>query len=432
MNPNFMGWQGQPNPYMYQYQTMPPGSYQQFQPEEPAPPKPLRVKLTPKERGLYNLLLSQVDPQDKQQIEGSTIVEFLKRSSLPVDVLKEIWNICTPNNETFLDKDRFYCALRLVGLAQSGKPVSAEAIYNDEQGPLPKFQSTGPKPDFWSMPEADKSKYHQMFEQLSAGAPELQTQQAMQVMMQTKADQGMLSRIWDLCDVNQTGTFNTNQFAVMMHLLYMLIEKKEPPPNELPPSLKTVINEPVHYPEPLEPPQSSGFQEFQPSPQKAQTFEPTEKELFAEFDTFEPFPSQKASPPKSSVPKIPPPKSSPKEPASSEFKSPPLSYRSSQDSARTFSQDFKTKVTISVRKQNNFSENKVKADEDCTEELKKVEEELQKVMREWQALRQKLSLQRERNQMLSSRLQDISSKTIKDTCEATVSFFKQNLPKNNS
>ena len=57
---------------------------------EPPVKPPLRVKLTPRERGSYNILLSQADPDGHNRVEGPQAVEFFKRSGLPTDVLKNI------------------------------------------------------------------------------------------------------------------------------------------------------------------------------------------------------------------------------------------------------------------------------------------------------------------------------------------------------
>jgi len=90
---NFPQMQGAPPQPMYgggfqtnAYNNQMP-SYQQ---PPPPPPAPLRVKLEQRERGLYNLLLSQADPESKGRLEGAQVVDFFKRSGISTDLLKEI------------------------------------------------------------------------------------------------------------------------------------------------------------------------------------------------------------------------------------------------------------------------------------------------------------------------------------------------------
>ncbi len=57
--------------------------------------------------------------------------EFFRKSSLPVDMLRDVWSLSTPNGEAFLDRERFYVAMRLIALAQHGKPATAESMANN-------------------------------------------------------------------------------------------------------------------------------------------------------------------------------------------------------------------------------------------------------------------------------------------------------------
>ena len=81
----YTNWQGNYMTYGGFQTSPPPPSF-----AEPVPKPPLRVKLTPRERGSYNILLSQADPDGHNRVEGAQAVEFFKRSGLPTDILKTV------------------------------------------------------------------------------------------------------------------------------------------------------------------------------------------------------------------------------------------------------------------------------------------------------------------------------------------------------
>ena len=66
------------------------------------------------ERPYYDALFLEADISKSQRIAGKEAVEFLQRSSLPINTLKEIWNMCENKTYHFLDRDGFALACRFV------------------------------------------------------------------------------------------------------------------------------------------------------------------------------------------------------------------------------------------------------------------------------------------------------------------------------
>jgi len=83
----------------------------------PVMPTSIRITPSPKERGVFSSLMSGLDPRGSGKIEAGPAAEFLRKSGVETSHLRDIWDLATPNNEDFLDRDRFYYVLRLVGLA---------------------------------------------------------------------------------------------------------------------------------------------------------------------------------------------------------------------------------------------------------------------------------------------------------------------------
>ena len=111
----------------------------------PQVPKPkLKVILNNNERGYYSALLSQADPVNSNSVQGKEAVTFFKRSGLGVEVLKKIWLIASSNN-TSLEREEFYVALKLIAFAQNNIDVSSESIIKNLPTPLPKFITPAPE-----------------------------------------------------------------------------------------------------------------------------------------------------------------------------------------------------------------------------------------------------------------------------------------------
>ena len=62
-------------------------------------------------------MLSKVDPEGMSKVQGKEAVEFLKKSGIGPEMLRNIWNISAKTNLSFLDRDEFYIALRLIAYA---------------------------------------------------------------------------------------------------------------------------------------------------------------------------------------------------------------------------------------------------------------------------------------------------------------------------
>lgn len=56
-------------------------------------PEQLRVKLTDAERGFYSNKFSQINPDQKREVDSQSIVQFLMTSGLELPRLKEVWQI---------------------------------------------------------------------------------------------------------------------------------------------------------------------------------------------------------------------------------------------------------------------------------------------------------------------------------------------------
>ena len=75
--------------------------------------------------------------KDGNKLGGLEAVTFFKRSGLPTDKLKEIWLIAARTNASYLLKEDFYLALRLIAYTQNGIEATEKSLQMDLEVALP-------------------------------------------------------------------------------------------------------------------------------------------------------------------------------------------------------------------------------------------------------------------------------------------------------
>ena len=74
----------------------------------------LKLKLSDRERGFYSNLYTQINPEGNRELPSQSVVQFLMTSGLEVQKLKNVWEIAARTSNSFLIREEFYVALRLV------------------------------------------------------------------------------------------------------------------------------------------------------------------------------------------------------------------------------------------------------------------------------------------------------------------------------
>lgn len=134
--------------------------------------------------------------------------------------------------------------------------------------PVPVSQSSGSSLDGWAITTADKARYDGFFDSLDTDrAGYVDGGVVVPFFLQSGLDESTLAHVWDLTDMNQSGTLTRDEFAVAMHLINDRISGKELP-QELPTSLI---------------PPSARSQTLPPQKEVKQT--ETQRDLFSLLDT---------------------------------------------------------------------------------------------------------------------------------------------------
>ncbi|XP_038108715.1 epidermal growth factor receptor substrate 15-like 1 isoform X2 [Culex quinquefasciatus] len=195
---------------------------------------------------IYEAYYKQLDPKESNEIGALEAAKFLKKSGLSDVVLSRIWDLSDPTGRGFLNKDGFFVALKLIGLAQDGSDINMKNIYNvlgkpPRVGDLPKVPTqvklVATENTDWSMKPEKRQQYEQLFESLGPSGGLLPGAKVRSTLMNSKLPVDTLGRIWDLADQDRDGSLDKHEFCVAMHLVYEALDKRAIPAT-LPPQLQ--------------------------------------------------------------------------------------------------------------------------------------------------------------------------------------------------
>uniref|UniRef100_A0A1Q3FXS5 Putative epidermal growth factor receptor substrate 15-like 1 n=1 Tax=Culex tarsalis TaxID=7177 RepID=A0A1Q3FXS5_CULTA len=195
---------------------------------------------------IYEAYYKQLDPKESNEIGALEAAKFLKKSGLSDVVLSRIWDLSDPTGRGFLNKDGFFVALKLIGLAQDGSDINMKNIYNvltkpPRVGDLPKVPAqvklVPTENTDWSMRPEKRQQYEQLFESLGPSGGLLPGAKVRNTLMNSKLPVDTLGRIWDLADQDRDGSLDKHEFCVAMHLVYEALDKRAIPAT-LPPQLQ--------------------------------------------------------------------------------------------------------------------------------------------------------------------------------------------------
>ena len=211
--------------------------------------KRLYVKLTQEEKGYFTNLFQYVDNQNMGKLKAKEAANFMKKSGLNKDTLKNIYLIASQSSKEFLEKEEFYVALRLIALAQNNMPFNAQAIIlNTPIPPLPNFDLKKDRladdDNLYEMRYDEKVKFKRIFDLNKDGNNDnISARKAIQMWQSSGANDNTIKKIAEVLRPNETkGFLNLREFQVATHLIN-LSEKYEIP-TQLPNSLRKYLGRP--------------------------------------------------------------------------------------------------------------------------------------------------------------------------------------------
>ena len=183
--------------------------------------------MTNEEHNLFNKLFQFVDKENKGRLNAQEAANFLKRSNLPKETLKQIYIIAAQTSTQFLDRDDFYIALRLVALAQNNLPFTKNSIIvNNPIPPLPVFNLQQNENDVndieqvFKLEEIDKEKYRMLFDKNKELPDKISISKSYQMWKSLDVHDTVIQKILTIVQPLQDKSFlNVKEFQVILHLI---------------------------------------------------------------------------------------------------------------------------------------------------------------------------------------------------------------------
>ncbi|XP_065168555.1 epidermal growth factor receptor substrate 15-like 1 isoform X8 [Atheta coriaria] len=251
----------------------------------------------PAEREKYEKLFHSLHPVEGM-IPGNKVKGVLMDSKLPLDTLGKIWDLADQDKDGMLDKHEFIAAMHLVYKALEKysipntlppelmppakrkdsasmntslignldgmkprmppppmssippmtaippAPITAPLIPTTHGAPPPRpVQSVQPTFN-WVVSTEEKAKADALFVKSDVDKDGFVSgQEIKDVFLQSGVPQKILAHIWALCDINQSGKLNNEQFALAMWFVARCLTGVNPPPmltpEMVPPSFRT-------------------------------------------------------------------------------------------------------------------------------------------------------------------------------------------------
>jgi len=193
-------------------------------------------QVPPAQKQYYEELFTLAD-RDQDGVIGLNDAAFFRKSMLPNEILRDIWQLSDLNNG-YLNIDDFFVALKLISLAQMGAPISIDSIKAIPVVPPPKLQDIQPLKFDWIIQSNEKQQYIDLFNKNDDDNDGYITgQQAIPIFSTSGLPSKILSHIWNLSDLGGDQKLDCQEFIIATFLIKSVLKGYELP-SRLPESLQ--------------------------------------------------------------------------------------------------------------------------------------------------------------------------------------------------
>lgn len=185
----------------------------------------------------YESVYQRLDSSGTGIVGAAPVVELLKTSGLPTQLLGLIWEEADYAKRGYLDKRGVFIALKLVAAAQSGQSPSS-ACLGLPLGP-PSLGGISPMPPVgmspggavsqWGISPTDQAKYDAIFDSLQPENGKLPGGKVRPVLLNSGLNPNMLAKIWELADQDKDGFLDRVEMNVALHLVYRALQGESVP-----------------------------------------------------------------------------------------------------------------------------------------------------------------------------------------------------------
>lgn len=243
-------------------QSQPSSTVPQSTPAQQAPRQEPISPVSPADYERFSQMFVRTTGSKSTPLDGNAAKDILTKAKLPTVTLGQIWSLVDIQNKGQLDLPAFVMAMHLIHGLLSGAlkqlpPFLPDHLWKSvnppEQQATPATPSYVPQPapvktevpenQEWSVTPLQKQQFDSIFDSLdTAKTGSLGPDQVASFLKTSRLDQQDLATIWDLSDVNNTGTFEKIEFSIAL----FLVNRKRagmPLPNVVPHSLISSLQE---------------------------------------------------------------------------------------------------------------------------------------------------------------------------------------------
>ncbi|KAI3378821.1 hypothetical protein SNEBB_000564 [Seison nebaliae] len=172
---------------------------------------------------IMDYYFSEIDTLRQGFLNAFDVSNFLKRSKLPNDTLREIWDLADSSGKGYLDRLSFYILCKYVALAQHSLMLNKENLLKDIQQPsigdvpltVPIFEECC---DWYIFPSL-RIRCDDMFDRLMPINGKLLGDKVKPLLMKSSLPLQLLGRIWELSDIDTDGSLTRDEFSIAVFLV---------------------------------------------------------------------------------------------------------------------------------------------------------------------------------------------------------------------
>ncbi|KAJ2665592.1 hypothetical protein IWW48_000043 [Coemansia sp. RSA 1200] len=242
------------------------------------------IVISPKEKLQYKQIFEKSQPVDGT-ISGATARALFTKTKLSNEQLSRIWLLADPHSEGKLRLPGFVVAMYFIRRVMESRDLEIPkscpvSLWRSAGGDVPLRSpltslsqislASGPGLEVanahWDVTHDERKRYDQYFRSLDQShAGYLAGDVPVNFFLKSRLPEHLLSKVWELADINRCGKLSKEEFAVAMHLINSKLAGKEIPdklpPTLVPPAMRkaTISSSSMHnLSPPLRPASSSG------------------------------------------------------------------------------------------------------------------------------------------------------------------------------
>ena len=198
-------------------------------------------------RFLFESIFSKL-ASDNNSINSPIAVSFFRSSNLNNNILREVWLKTAKTSQTYLTKNEFFLALRLIALAQNGYDIASLQSFENRSNFLPNFahdampkkSRRSPSVDFeaidylFEISFEEEQEFQKMFELNKDKTASMSHSRLKETLEYSKVPQALVVKLLQLVPFKSEFSVDKKEFIATIKMLQGITANNLPFPNACP------------------------------------------------------------------------------------------------------------------------------------------------------------------------------------------------------